>query len=229
MQDGLILYYDAINNTGNGHSSSTTTWKDLSGNGNDGTLNNINFDATSGWQSDGLVLDGVDDFVQSINPAYTTDGDKNDITVEVVSSKAEVKYGALLSFTHHVNQLGFLDLWTATQDYRIYQVMFSYVCTVIKGKTFSLSEYPIGTTKTVSYGIDGNNYFAYLNASNKGTEQVLSTDIGWQGNDFIIGKAISNNFYFKGTVKCIRIYNRALSLEEIISNNEIDKARFGVQ
>lgn len=38
VTDGLVLYYDAINNTGSGHSSSTTTWKDLSGNGNDGTV-----------------------------------------------------------------------------------------------------------------------------------------------------------------------------------------------
>ena len=35
VTDGLILYYDAVNNTGNGHSNTETTWKDLSGNGND--------------------------------------------------------------------------------------------------------------------------------------------------------------------------------------------------
>ena len=38
VQTGLILHYDAIENTENGHSTSTTTWKDLSGNGNDGTI-----------------------------------------------------------------------------------------------------------------------------------------------------------------------------------------------
>ena len=38
VSNGLILHYDAINNTETGHSSNTTTWKDLSGNGNDATI-----------------------------------------------------------------------------------------------------------------------------------------------------------------------------------------------
>ena len=40
VTSGLVLHYDGINNTGNGHSSTTTTWKDLSGNGNDGVVTN---------------------------------------------------------------------------------------------------------------------------------------------------------------------------------------------
>ena len=40
--DGLIAHYDAINNTGSGHDSTATVWKDISGNGNDLTLYNFN-------------------------------------------------------------------------------------------------------------------------------------------------------------------------------------------
>ena len=48
VTDGLVLHYDAINNTGEGHSDTTSTWKDLSGNGNDGSI-------TGGtWQSNAL-------------------------------------------------------------------------------------------------------------------------------------------------------------------------------
>ena len=39
VTSNLILHYDGMNNTGTGHSSSTTVWKDLSGNNKDGTLN----------------------------------------------------------------------------------------------------------------------------------------------------------------------------------------------
>ena len=35
ITDGLTAFYDAINNTGSGHSSNAKVWKDLSGNGND--------------------------------------------------------------------------------------------------------------------------------------------------------------------------------------------------
>ena len=38
VTDGLELHYDAINNTGTGHSNTTTTWVDLSGNGNNATV-----------------------------------------------------------------------------------------------------------------------------------------------------------------------------------------------
>lgn len=72
ISDGLILHYDAINNTGNGHSNTATVWKDLSGNGNYGTINGVT------WKSDSLLFDGIDDWVSidEINP--------ENITVEVV-------------------------------------------------------------------------------------------------------------------------------------------------
>lgn len=54
----MIAYYDAENNTGNGHSDTTTTWKDLSGNDNDGTLENVAYTDTSGWLADKIVLSG---------------------------------------------------------------------------------------------------------------------------------------------------------------------------
>ena len=39
VNDGLVLYFDAIDNAVNGvHDGSTTVWVDLSGNGNNGTL-----------------------------------------------------------------------------------------------------------------------------------------------------------------------------------------------
>ena len=78
IQDGLVLYLDGINNTGNGHSNTTTTWKDLSGNGNDATLYNMTNSTISGWQEDGLRFDGVDDFA-TVDITSTPD-----VTIEVI-------------------------------------------------------------------------------------------------------------------------------------------------
>ena len=58
VQEGLILHYDAINNTGSGHSSSTTTWKDLSGSGNDGTLSTSPSNSTFYWENNRLTISG---------------------------------------------------------------------------------------------------------------------------------------------------------------------------
>lgn len=53
---GSIRNYDATNNTGSGHSSSTTTWTDLTGT-NNGTISGAT------WSDQYLSLDGTDDWV----------------------------------------------------------------------------------------------------------------------------------------------------------------------
>lgn len=72
VQDGLIMYYDGINNTGNGHSNTTTKWKDLSGNNNDGTING------SVWEENSLNFDGIDDWVNCGEMNYSN------VTIEAV-------------------------------------------------------------------------------------------------------------------------------------------------
>ena len=64
MLDGLELYYDGIENSGEGkHDNNTLIWKDLSGNGHDGTLNNFGTSSISGWHNNYLSFDGVNDWV----------------------------------------------------------------------------------------------------------------------------------------------------------------------
>ena len=58
VTDGLVLHYDAINNTGEGHNSSTTTWKDLSGNGNDGTLSTSPTTSNFYWEDNSITISG---------------------------------------------------------------------------------------------------------------------------------------------------------------------------
>ena len=73
--DGLQAYYDGIDNTGTGtHDRTATIWKDLSGNGNDATLNNFGTTPTSGWGNNYLSFDGVNDWVNcgEINDEYAT-------------------------------------------------------------------------------------------------------------------------------------------------------------
>ena len=73
VQDGLMLHYDAVKNTKNGHDKSSTTWYDLSGNNNNGTLNgNVT------WTEDGLYFDGTDDWVSIGKMNY------DNITIEAV-------------------------------------------------------------------------------------------------------------------------------------------------
>ena len=73
--------YDVTNNTGNGHSNSTTTWKDLSG----------NYDAQihgATWTNDYLSLDGVDDWVGLGNIDFT-----NQVTLDITIVAKEIQSG----------------------------------------------------------------------------------------------------------------------------------------
>src|SRR5699024_6641857 len=59
IKEGLLLWYDfkGMRNT----DTNKEVAKDLSGNGNDGTLTNFNFTEESGYKDNTLVFDGVDD------------------------------------------------------------------------------------------------------------------------------------------------------------------------
>ena len=59
VTDGLVAHYDAANTKS--YPGSGTTWKDISGNGNDGTLTNgITYSSENGGV---LVLNGTSDYV----------------------------------------------------------------------------------------------------------------------------------------------------------------------
>ena len=80
-ENGVISSYDATNNTGSGHSNSTTTWKDLTGSHN-GTLNGPT------WGTDYLQFDGVDDWVN-----FGQINSKNQVTLETTIMIDEIKSG----------------------------------------------------------------------------------------------------------------------------------------
>ena len=88
VKDGLVLHYDFSGMTNNDASKDIA--RDLSGNGNHGTLQNFNFTPESGYDKNKLLFDGVDDYLQvpetGLNPEsmavvdngkiYSYEGDK---------------------------------------------------------------------------------------------------------------------------------------------------------
>ena len=74
VSNGLYRYYDGVNNTGSGHSSSTTTWKDLSGHSN-GTIEE------GTWKSNAIGFDGGSG--QVVCGTATRDIFDNGITVQM--------------------------------------------------------------------------------------------------------------------------------------------------
>lgn len=79
-QTGTIVEYDGNNNTGNGHNSTTTTWKNLVKNSNNGTI------IGGTWGSNYLRLNGTNNWVNIGQINFTTQAEF-DATIVVNSIK----------------------------------------------------------------------------------------------------------------------------------------------
>lgn len=230
IKDGLLVWYDGENNTGNGHSSTTTVWKDLSGNGNDATL--YGFDGTdeSGWHSNYLAFDGQNDYVTG---ALNTNGD---ITVEFIANKKDNNNATMFMFNNWRADVSkpTLQLWTngIRKFYRMlvpknstssYQEKGAAEFKYISNSTYPMCVYTItkgnNTVKTFNNGQNLSNY-----TESSFIERFNITDV-----NFTIGKWHSaNGYYSNQDVYAMRVYNRALSEDEIHHNYLIDKAKYGI-
>ena len=95
----MLAYYDGINNTWTGHSNTTTTWYDLSGNGNHGyfyrlrqtgnTTSGQPLTSVSGWQKNAYLFSGDLDFLSLPEKYNTPTNDIKEHGVEIVADIME--------------------------------------------------------------------------------------------------------------------------------------------
>lgn len=225
VTNGLVLWLDAANRIS--YPESGVTWGDLSSQGNKGTLQNgVGYTASNGGAID---FDGTDDYVTfSSNPSAT-----NAITVEVwckIDSSNLTK--TLVAF------------WVAGRDsaYRMIgnSASFSWVCA-----TSNNSWYSAGTALSGSSNLndgsnwhhvvgtyDGSNNKIYVNNVLKQTGSAISGTVSTSGaHPFELGRpsiSSANVANTKGLVPVVRVYNRALSADEISKNFTALRGRYGI-
>lgn len=226
VEDGMLAYYDGENNTGNGHSDTTIVWKDLSGNGNDGLLSNINNDETSGWKEKELLLDGDDDEVSM--PVEIAEG--TSMTIEVVFTEHNFEnYAILRGVGKNDETLGWHGFLAHTwyDENNIYDgslyigggkdtsVIYRFNSAELDYKT------TIDKTDSLVYTFDYStkNAQVYVNGE-KLAEKTYQTN-----PDSIVQFEINNS---QKSYHRVSMYNRVLTEEEIKTNYEIDKFRFGI-
>ena len=216
VTNGLILALDAADR--NSYSGSGTSWTDLSGNGNIGTLTNgPTYSSTNGGS---IVFDGANDYVsmsQNINPT--------NITLEFVYKSLVVSfYEYLISNARDCcgTYNGYeLKISGGIPNFRIWN-----------GTAFS-----VGGTSTVVNQIyhltatyDGSQLKIYQNGILTGTANSAlgigspasyNLAIGGMGHE-------PENFNLTGNIYVGRVYNRALSASEITQNYNAQKSRFNL-
>jgi hypothetical protein len=229
IQDGLVICLDASDK--NSYPGSGTTWYDMSGNNNHGTLyNGPTFNSSNGGN---ITFDGVDDYLQANVNSTVLDGDPNFTTEFFVKRTSSfVTSGfwgiggagqgySIEGWTPNTNEI-FLDLYDSTRlssgvTYPLntwVHVAWAKSGTAISTSTVNLYINGVLTSLTLTRSqTTGPRY----NTSTSGVGIALGR---------INGDASGNNAPI--TMGCFRIYSRQLSTTEVIQNYNAQKSRFGL-
>ncbi len=206
IDDSLVLWLDG--STGNNYEQ-TGTWKDLSGNGNDGQLVNFGYIEGSGWVDGGLRFDGVDDCVDT-GKRFT----HNDLTLEVTCCLYDVRnIMGSRGGTYWAPNPG-IDLYGTSNDLRFHIGDGENLGTV----STKIADILDGI-HTITAVKSGNMLYIYIDgmkvAENSTNVEEFTDEnkmrIGQRGVSWISYPTKMDLYNFK-------LYNRALTDEEILQN-----------
>jgi hypothetical protein len=209
VTQGLVLALDAADR--NSYPGSGTTWTDLSGGGNNGTLTNgPTFNSGNGGS---IVFDGSNDYV---NLPYQLLSGSQDFTVNIWIKANSHAAGTI--FGNY--PAGNLQLFYGTVATGMW---LNNASTYLDSPGTEFTTNPVFFT---AQRIGGNETIVYLNGILKKTGASTST-IGSVSN-FRMGTNTSNGEVYNGNIAQVSIYNRALTAAEISQNFNATRSRFGI-
>lgn len=209
IQNGLVLNLDA--SVSSSYPGTGTTWTDLSGSGNTGTLVNGPTYSTSNGGS--IVFDGIDDRVECGN-----------FSVQYLSLSTWVyKTSSATNQGICRKQIG----WAVSQYNGTLQVA-SGTDWAFYNTNYTI---PLNNWVNIVYTYSGSgttgSQIVYINGSSIYSTAAGSGAIGANGNAVRIGFD-DNNWFWGGRISKTQIYNRVLSAAEIQRNFNARRRRFNV-
>ena len=225
VTDGLVLSLDAANHKS--YVSGSGTWFDVSGNNNSGSLTNGPTFTTE--KNGGIVFDGVNDVVltPTLNQQFLTTG----LTLSVI-----IKYNQTTANDNVIcwgSNGAFNSLTSNAWEFRLRGL--NYIEFAV-GRTIGAEVTP----RRLQYVVNLNNrivaiditYIAngiatmYENGIPVATQDYTGAGTSTTTRSVEIGKGTDT--YFPGTMYAVKLYNRALSAQEILQNYNAQKGRFGL-
>jgi len=220
VRDGLVLHLDAANVKS--YSGSGTTWNDLSGNGNDGALvNSVGYSTNSNGV---LSFDGVNDHINLGNSSELSSiGGTTNIT-----ASAWVYYN---------------DYGGGAQGYSVITVKGSPWTWLLENfqQTFRFritaggSDVNVPDTSTHElnkwYCVSGTYDGATMNIYVNGDLKAFKSQTGSLATNSVtarIGTFQGTNYNLNGNISDVKIYNRALTAQEIKQNFEALRGRYNI-
>ena len=213
VTDGLILALDAADR--NSYVSGSTTWRDMSGNGNNATLiNSPSFNSVNGGV---LVFDGVDDYATIPSSPSWAIGINGTIEMIIYRAASVTTNHRLWCVTNNSTNL---DAYIDTATGGIY----------MHGGTIGTnSQPPLNQYLHVTAVYNAGTISIYYNGA---SQSLTGTSTGYNitgtGTLFIAQFYGGGSYYFNGRIPSFKIYNRALSASEVLQNYNAQKSRFGL-
>ena len=224
VTNGLVLHLDA--GSRQSYPGSGTTWTDLSGNRNSGSLiNGPTFDNTN---QGSIVFDGTNDHVLvSSSLSIPTGAAARSVSLWFYTNSS--------TWATDVNTLFFYGTGTTGNafgiDFDIYPVMEIFTWGGAgRDLLFSSSFSQVGW-KNISVTYNGSTtILIYENGIYTNTLTLTSATTTPSSNVYIgsINPSVIAGSYFTGSIATTQIYNRALSAQEVAQNYNALKARFGL-
>ena len=217
VTDGLVLALDAGNTKS--YPGSGTTWTDLSGSGNTGTLTNGPTYSSSNGGS--IVFDGVDDYVTSF-PSQLSGTGSNTINVWFRTTSTSrfglcgIRGGAPTGWVFTINR--------TTAGNLTYFHTGGSILEVAAGITTNT-----WYCATSTYNVSSATATLYLNGNQIGSPLSSFTAISSSTFNGVVG---AEDYIFSnklvGNIAQVQIYNRALTAAEIQQNFNALRGRFGI-
>ena len=215
VTSGSILILDAGNTTS--YPGSGTSWYDLSGNNNTGTL--VNGPTFSSLNGGSIVFDGTNDCVTlAINSLFNFGTGDFSIFCWIKTSKVS-DYSTIFSLDDGASGNGILFYITVTTG-----LFRTWVAGNVQNTAASIAD---GNWNYVGIIRNAGTVYQYINGSQVGNFSspgtVRTNQIPRFGN-----YDSSNSYIYQGNIAMSQIYNRALSTTEVSLNFNATRARFGV-
>lgn len=207
VRDGLVLALDAA--SPRSYPGTGTTWYDLSGNGNNGTLTNgPTFNSDNGGS---IVFDRSNDYVTLPNGILT--GASDFTIIQWVQSSGEGTGTTFANYNSGTLQFG----WSS-----------NFVFLFLGNSTAYASTSNFTTDITMIAGRRSGTVTNYLKNGTIISTGSSSSSIGTESTPFRIGTTTGGTEQYGGKIYTTLVYNRALSAEEVLQNYNAQKSRFGL-
>lgn len=233
ITNGLVLCLDAANNKS--YVGSGTSWNDLSGNNNTGTLTNgPTYTSSFGG---GIVFDGTNDYVSCptslldnyLNGTILAWLNLNSVANSVITSRQKDGVGtySVFSVGTYSSSGGGSTTGTAGKLYwhgKNSVVQAASTNTITTGAYYHVSV-TFNSTQAIFYinGVyDSTTSGDYSSGDSGGILSPNYTQIGcWNNNSIISGP-------LNGFISAVNVYNRVLTASEVLQNYNATKGRYGL-